>query len=452
MKHVFSIFLLFFIFQNVLTEITANGRKMAKVAKLVRRLIDAKKKEENLRKLQNTDVVTDTEAGDNATETPTALPDTSVQTSLPTEEYKDETKVDEPESASATAKNAPVPADKPVAKKPKTKGNSNASVQVTKFHGFKAPQTRGPGVVTFGVYISFFGRPIVKFLVMRLRIAYSRLLRNLEEAGAESARTDCELDDRYIELVGKTLSEEESKNVNYNCKANATQGDASTANFTLNTDVPMTMVNANGTAETLDFAEVNFNGDAAEESTSLQTNNITISDSFTLKVADLTFDKQNLLFIGELSSGRRLRNLDLHEGERIQMTLVDNSNEGKKYDCFINGVSSSSSTLKCDTSRNPIRTTAEKLDFNAGTTTNNETLFNVKMTDKVPSDTQIITPGSNKYTYNKSSSGLSGGAIAGIVIACVVALAAASIAAIMLRKPTPPVDNTTIVDLKTETI
>ena len=65
----------------------------------------------------------------------------------------------------------------------------------------------------------------------------------------------------------------------------------------------------------------------------------------------------------------------------------------------------------------------------------------------------IQTKGSsNRYIYNKSSSGLSGGAIAGIVIACVVALAAASIAAVMLRKPTPPVDNTTIVDLKTENI
>ena len=59
--------------------------------------------------------------------------------------------------------------------------------------------------------------------------------------------------------------------------------------------------------------------------------------------------------------------------------------------------------------------------------------------------------GSGNRYYSKSSSGLSGGAIAGIVIACVVALAAASIAAIMLRKPAP-VDNTTIVDLKTETI
>ena len=63
----------------------------------------------------------------------------------------------------------------------------------------------------------------------------------------------------------------------------------------------------------------------------------------------------------------------------------------------------------------------------------------------------IVSPSSARYSYNKSSSGLSGGAIAGIVIACVVALAAASIAAIMLRKPTPPTyDNTTAVDLKNE--
>ena len=65
-------------------------------------------------------------------------------------------------------------------------------------------------------------------------------------------------------------------------------------------------------------------------------------------------------------------------------------------------------------------------------------------------NTALVASSPNKYTYNKSSSGLSGGAIAGIVIACVVALAAASIAAIMLRKPAPPLDNTSIVDLKNE--
>ena len=40
--------------------------------------------------------------------------------------------------------------------------------------------------------------------------------------------------------------------------------------------------------------------------------------------------------------------------------------------------------------------------------------------------------------YRKSSSNLSGGAIAGIVIACVVALIVASIIAIMMRKSAVP--------------
>ena len=284
---------------------------------------------------------------------------------------------------------------------------------------------------------------------MRLRITYKSGLRNLQETTAESARTDCELKDPS--LAGKTLSEEDGKNVNYNCEANATQGDASTANFTLNTDVPMTMVNANGTAETLDFAEVNFNGDAADESTSLQSNTIEVTESYTFTADNFGFNKQILIFTGNLSSRRRLRNLDLNEGQSIQMTLIDGSDEGNKYDCQIYGISSTNSTLLCDTSGNPIRTTVEKLNLNAGTSANNQTLFTLKMGENLNGSEPIVSPSSARYSYNKSSSGLSGGAIAGIVIACVVALAAASIAAIMLRKPTPPTyDNTTAVDLKNE--
>ena len=62
------------------------------------------------------------------------------------------------------------------------------------------------------------------------------------------------------------------------------------------------------------------------------------------------------------------------------------------------------------------------------------------------------TGSSSGNVYKKGSSGLSGGAIAGIVIACVAVLVAASVAAIMLRKPTPPVDNTTVTNLQTENI
>ena len=452
MKHVFLLLLLCLIFQNILTARGTLKMRMAKAAQALKLI--SKTKEKNLRKLQNTDVVSDTEDGGsssgNQTETSGVIPDTSVQTSLPVENYTDSSPADAPESANATAANANVSVDKPVAVKPKTTGNSKAAVQVTKFHNFKPPTTKGPGKVTFGVFFYFVGRPIVKFIVMRLRITYRSRLRNLQETTAESARTDCTLSDPS--LAGKTLSEDQGKNVNYNCEANATQGDASTANFTLNTDVPMTMVNANGTAETLDFAEVNFNGDAADESTSLQTNTQTISESYIFTATNWEFAKQVLVLTGTLTSGRRLRNLALREGQTVQMTLVDSSNEGNKYDCTINGVSSSPSTLECDTSSNPIKTTVEKLNLNAGTANSNSTLVTLKMADTLDGSTAITTPSSSRYTYNKSSSGLSGGAIAGIVIACVVALAAASIAAIMLRKPAPPVDNTTIVDLKTETI
>ena len=64
-----------------------------------------------------------------------------------------------------------------------------------------------------------------------------------------------------------------------------------------------------------------------------------------------------------------------------------------------------------------------------------------------------INAGSSGHYYSKSSSsGLSGGAIAGIVIACVVVLVAATVASIMLKKPSPPVDNTTVAELKTDKI
>ena len=134
------------------------------------------------------------------------------------------------------------------------------------------------------------------------------------------------------------------------------------------------------------------------------------------------------------------------------MNLTDANDVTNEYECYLSGVQSTTTDLTCDTSSNPLKTTVGKLHLSSGLK-GKDTLF-VEMNNPVDNATYVINPTSegSRYTYSKSSSGLSGGAIAGIVIACVVALAAASIAAIMLRKPTPPVDNTTIVDLKTETI
>jgi hypothetical protein len=134
------------------------------------------------------------------------------------------------------------------------------------------------------------------------------------------------------------------------------------------------------------------------------------------------------------------------------MNLTDANDVTNEYECYLSGVKSTTTDLTCDTSSNPLKTTVGKLHLSSGNK-NGETLF-VEMDKPGENGTYVITPsaGGNRYTYSKSSSGLSGGAIAGIVIACVVVLAAASIAAIMLRKPSPPIDNTTVVNLKSENI
>ena len=114
--------------------------------------------------------------------------------------------------------------------------------------------------------------------------------------------------------------------------------------------------------------------------------------------------------------------------------------------CTVSG-STDSSVITCDTNKESMPET--DLHGKSGLTSNNNkvylTMINGNSTIKEGEYEAATSP-----TYRKSSSGLSGGAIAGIVIACVVVLIAAAVAAIMLRKPTPPpVDNTTVTGLQT---
>ena len=433
MKYIFSLVLFCLIFQNSLGEKLSRKMKLSKFALTLRSIV---KEKEKLRKLE-TDKTEDS--------------DTTEATTPPAGNYT-ETKEDEKESGDATAENAVVNVTKPVSETPKQTENKKASVQVTKFHGFRRPQTQGPGLVNFGVYIYFFGRPIVQFIVLRLRITYARglRLRDLQAATAESVRTDCEITEPS--LAGKILSEEEGKNVNYDCSANATAGDASTANFTLNTDVPLTMVNANGTTESLSFDEVNFNGDSNDAANNLQDSTQELTGVAILKNSIASFDKYVLTITGTFADSRRLRNL-ISDKQDVTMNIKNKDDETKTYLCKINGIIvNTPSSLTCDTSSDPLKTTVGKMHLSSGNSTDN-TLVSIEMLNP---DSNSTTPveynGARNVFYSKSSSGLSGGAIAGIVIACVVVLAAASIAAIMLRKPSPPIDNTTVVNLKSENI
>lgn len=126
-------------------------------------------------------------------------------------------------------------------------------------------------------------------------------------------------------------------------------GDASTANFTLNTDIPLTMVNANGTIELLSFDEINFNGDTAEAANSLQESEKTLDDIVTIKDSIAFYEDYVLKVVGTYQNSRSLRNL-LSNGVEIDMNIKNNEDVTKKYKCTIQGTSEgANSELSCDT-------------------------------------------------------------------------------------------------------
>ena len=435
MKHILSLVLFCLIFQNIMADYRlARKLKLAKSVLTLKAM--AQSKEKKLRRLPETD----------ENDEPV---DTTVQTSAPVTNYT-ETPGDQAEQGEATAENAPVVASKPIGK-PNKNDNNKAPVQFSKFHGFKKPKRKGPGPVNFNVFFYFFGIPIPKFVVLRLRINYvGGRLRSLQNAVAESARTDCKVKDPN--LAGKPLSKEEGQNVNFDCEANATLGDASTASYSLNTDIPLTLVNADGKTETIGFDDVNFNGDTGDAATNIEEGSVAeIKAVITIKEAEAFFEGYIFKIFGKCSKSRRLRNL-LEEGGQVEMDFKNEEDTVKKYQCTIKGITTEkeNSELSCDTASAPLKTNVGKVHLSSGSSTDG-TLVSIEMNNPDANSTALFVPANNRY-YSKSSSGLSGGAIAGIVIACVVVLAAASIAAILLRKPSPPTDNTTVVDLKAENL
>ena len=173
------------------------------------------------------------------------------------------------------------------------------------------------------------------------------------------------------------------------------------------------------------------------------------------------FKKNTSFYLWTISSiftksrNQAVRRLSLSESDQIIMQLSNQNNDDKAADSYsCNYVTGSPAQLRCDASNNELKTTVADLHASLGTPkSTNGTLVQVEMSNP-DSNEQINVGGggSGSNTYRKSSSGLSWGAIAGIVIECVVVLVAAAIAAIMLRKSTPPVENTTVAELRTDNI
>ena len=313
---------------------------------------------------------------------------------------------------------------------PKGPSNPKAKLQFLDFSGYN--YDKGKGLINFKIFFYFLMAIPNKIWVPL--IVHANRLRSLTDSGAEAECTP----------INGTETEKDSQggvSQKFNCEANVPP----------NTDVSGVEID---TSKSIDYDDgtgrkpftddISFSKDAADQASNIQEFTEDINSLLMLQEGELegTGDKD-----GKFNINGNLIKID---DTNINLNLTKSSGDKVTVPCSISFGDKSGSddnnyktTLGCSVSEELEKA---EIHMRSGITDKKtKIVMNMKNGD---SATITESPGSNTVNYHKSSSGLSGGAIAGIVIACVVVLIAAAVAAIMLRKPsTPPTDNTTVTNL-----
>ena len=435
MKKTLFILLFALLFENVFLGPSPMAKRIARIGKIYR--------EKKLRELQNSD-----------------------------ESQQDTERVVEPEGehTEADAPAVEVAVDVPVSTKGYNKKSSKSSsksttLKINKFYNYNIPPEQ-PKVIRYNTLFSFLNIIIARIIALRLRIAYSFVrLRNLDdEAAAESVPSTCYINN--TELAGKNGT---GGNIKYDCNATTSYNATDITNVTINTDVPLKADN-----QSYSFENVTFNGNSSEEAANLaEATDQVEGDPIDIRNAVASEGDNSVDFTGTVASdeGASTAKAMYDDQETFTMLLSDYSSGDEifeEYDCKFSSYTADGDNgnvvMSCDTSSKTLKNpNAYNFDDSVSIGDRVVTLHMAEgtsnsinwdsTTDAASTDSgknaSTTTDGVNNISYRKNSSGLSGGAIAGIVIACAVVLIAASIVAMMLRKPAPPLDNTTVVGLKT---
>ena len=438
MKKTLFILLFALLFENVFLGPSPLAKRIARIGKIYR--------EKKLRELQNsdesqaqdTDKETEQQEGEHIeVDAPPVIVDASIPVS--TKGYKK--KKSSPSSSSPSTRPA-------------------TSLKINKFYNYVAPQ---PKVITYNTLFSFLNVIIAFTINLRLRIAYSfGRLRNLQdESAAESVPSTCYINNPA--LAGKNGT---GGNIKYDCNATTSYNATDITNVTINTDVPLKADN-----QSFSFENVTFNGNSSEEAANLvEATDQVEGEPIDIRDADITVEEDKVVFTGTVAGDEGASTAkEMYERKETFTMLFSDFSSGEEkfeeYDCQISSYTADGDNGKVDMScKTPNKNLKNPNSFNFDDSLSiGERVVTLHMKEGVstPVNWEVVSTDTDKTTdatktdavnnisYRKNSSGLSGGAIAGIVIACAVVLIAASIVAMMLRKPAPPLDNTTVVGLKT---
>jgi hypothetical protein len=161
-----------------------------------------------------------------------------------------------------------------------------------------------------------------------------------------------------------------------------------------------------------------------------------ITKKVELKKAQIVSISRNYLKIQGLDEEGIMKNGDIY---KMKFRNIIDDYYGfygyDEYDCLVSKNIDTTTELICGTEKNPLSTTLQDIHLSSGYSENNKILLIIKMKNwQYDRKIDSIISASTRTNYRTSSSGLSGGAITGIVFACAAVIAGTIVLILVFRK------------------
>ena len=306
--------------------------------------------------------------------------------------------------------------EEPLPTTPKETGKKDSSVQIVYFANFKAEEKKEK--ITFDTFIVYINVYPPRTIIIMIAVRTLNKLRYLDEQ--ETKPANCTID--------PTDEKKTEGNIRYNCNADK-RPDAQVINVTL---LNITFKDSNIKPE-----DINYSEGAALAATQLSKQTDAINKMFMLENGEITTYPSYFIITGKINETDFSQIYGITDS--LKLSVVDSSTTPSTIyyvDCKGESKGNSNYVFRC-TPKEGVKGSI----FLETIKDSKDNAINLRITkgkdsiDYSPNSTDI-SPNINKgiSTYRKSSNGLSGGAIAGIVIACAVVLIIATLVAIMMKK------------------